>query len=517
MRNKLVNLLRAVIKRRPSRMTANYSLSYKVLRRGIVGIAVITVILCIFIYVYERYTERINIAEKSDAIMYRVSKTFALPFWNLDQPMIDALITLEMRDEDLLGFAIYDKIGSLWQGIYKSDGSLLNYTNDSETTAVFKKSTRSTRATLSLNDQMIGFIDIYFTDDAITRRMWEGLARTIALLLTVSGILFLFLHKSMQKKVIEPVIGLSRVVAEFSRKNFSVRAPIHSGDELGELALHFNEMADIIEQYSRSLESMVEERTQQLIVAEKMAALGELVAGISHEINTPIGTAITAASFIERGVHSMNALVQSNGVKRSELIDFMRTTEDAMKLTMSNLERASELVQSFKKIAVDRTSDDHRVFNIKTYLNDVVTNLRPRLKRTNHVVRIDCDDNLEVNSFPGDIWQIITNFIVNSLVHAFPDDNYGGVMTIDVRYSGNILVLRYSDNGIGIPEEHIHKIYDPFFTTRRGSGGSGLGLNVVYNLVTQKLRGSIECTSTKGKGTTFVIQFPVGVKPVFPV
>jgi len=483
------------------------SLTYTVLRRGLIGSACIMCIITLAVVVAGKYNGKRYMLEKSESVRYRVTNTFALPIWNLDQPMVDALVDLELRDPDMLGFAFYGRTGTLMFGYYRKGSNIFSYNDNRYTGTVFARRSRVDRAMFHMNGEDNGFVDIYFTDAAINQKIWDDILWVIIPFFIVGISLFIFLQRSIQRKVITPVVALSHVVREFSRKNFSVRSPVLAENEIGELALHFNEMADTIEKHSRNLETTVTERTQQLIDAEKMAALGELVAGISHEINTPVGTAITASSFIERSASVIAEHVNDGTVTKTELVAFLSSMKEAMDLTLSNLGRASELVQSFKKISVDRTCDDRRVFNLSSYLHDVVLSIRPRIKRTRHHIEIKCDAYLEIDSYPGDIWQIVTNFIMNSLLHAFPDPDKGGSIIIEAGRDGDDVVIRYSDNGVGISEENIGKIFNPFFTTKRGNGGSGLGLNIVYNLVTQKFGGRIECFSSPGKETVFTLRF----------
>lgn len=251
----------------------------------------------------------------------------------------------------------------------------------------------------------------------------------------------------------------------------------------------------------------LQETQDHLIQQEKLASLGSLVAGIAHEINTPVGTGVTAASYLEQETHAITNLFKAGMLKRSELEKYLSASNDAMKIILLNLRRASELISSFKKVAVDRSSDEKQFFNIKKYIGAVILSLRPQLKKANHHIVVKCDDYIELNSYPGDFSHIITNLIINTLIHAYPAGTQGTI-TIDVRHQKDKLTLIYSDDGIGIPNKHLTKIFEPFFTTRRGHGGTGLGLNIIYNIVTQNLKGSISCTSQPNKGATFTITIP---------
>lgn len=245
----------------------------------------------------------------------------------------------------------------------------------------------------------------------------------------------------------------------------------------------------------------------QLVEAEKMASLGGLVAGIAHEINTPVGIGVTAASSLQERVGGLRELLASNKMKRSDLEQFLLRVDEGATILLGNLHRAAELVHSFKQVAVDQASDTRRRFNLCAYLDEVLMNLHPRLKKTRHQVKVDCPRDIEVDSYPGSLSQVVTNLVTNSLVHGF-DEREQGHIEIAVAVGGDKLLFRYSDDGKGIAADYLNQIFDPFFTTNRGKGGSGLGLHVVYNIVTQRLQGSIQCDSEPGRGTTFRIEIP---------
>lgn len=248
----------------------------------------------------------------------------------------------------------------------------------------------------------------------------------------------------------------------------------------------------------------------QLIAAEKMASLGRLVAGLAHEINTPIGIAVTAASIAEDRTAELGQLYQNGRLQRSDLEEFLQTITESGRLIANNLNRAAALIQSFKQVAVDQSSEAVRTINLKTYMTEVVASLQPELKRTRLLVAVSGDEDLVLQSYPGALSQIMTNLIVNSITHAYAPDA-DGHLTITIGQQNDKACLTYGDDGKGIPTEDQGKIFEPFFTTRRGRGGSGLGLHIVYNLVTQKLGGTIGFQSQVGAGTTFKILLPLQV------
>jgi signal transduction histidine kinase len=177
-------------------------------------------------------------------------------------------------------------------------------------------------------------------------------------------------------------------------------------------------------------------------------------------------------------------------------------------MILGNLRRAADHIRSFKQVAVDQTSEDKRRFKLKDYLDEVLLSLHPTLKKTTHTIMVNCPDDLEIESYPGAFSQIITNFILNSLSHGFEHKEHGHIL-LDITCQNDTLQLRYSDNGKGIPQEECSRVFEPFYTTKRGQGGSGLGLHIVYNLVTQRLNGYIECESMSGIGTAFILQIPL--------
>jgi signal transduction histidine kinase len=455
-------------------------------------------------------SESIEMKNKIKTMGNRISHELSLPLWNLDQGMLDTLLAIEINDPDVARIEIFDISGALYKGVSRdAAGDFFFYSSKhsrSDEKPIFGK---QIDIKFTLNERDFGYGQITFSYWGAFMRMIISTAIFIILFLALTIILFLILQKAIQKKIITPVLHLSEVVFSYSQNNFANRSMIQSRDELGVLAGTINQMADKIEKYNRRLEQMVEDRTKQLINAEKMAALGELVAGISHEINTPIGTALTAASFLEKKATMLSMQLSTGDIRKSDLDSSLRNIDDAMKLVITNLTRASELIQSFKKVAVDRSSSDKRIFNIKEYLKDIATSLKPRLKKNAHVIEIEADEMLEIESYPGDLSQVITNLIINSIVHGFDENKKSGLIKIRaVKENGNLMII-YSDDGVGIPEENISKIFNPFFTTKRGTGGSGLGLNIVYNIVTQKLGGTIECRSTVGIGTTFTLTLPL--------
>ncbi len=245
----------------------------------------------------------------------------------------------------------------------------------------------------------------------------------------------------------------------------------------------------------------------QLIESEKMAALGALVAGVAHEINTPVGVCITAASTLERECGLLAAACRSGRLKRAVLEGHLETLGQGNRLLTSNLRRAADLIESFKQTAADQTSLQKRRFSVKKCIDDTVLSLGPRLKPPGHAVEIEGEDDLVLCSFPGALSQIAANLVMNSIVHAYPD-NGPGTLRFRISPTPEGARVTYSDDGRGIPPDCVGKIFDPFFTTAGNGRGSGLGLHIVYNLTVRKLRGTIRCEGRPGRGAAFILTLP---------
>ena len=244
----------------------------------------------------------------------------------------------------------------------------------------------------------------------------------------------------------------------------------------------------------------------QLVQAEKLASLGGLVAGVAHEINTPVGVGVTAASHLHAEVEALRAAADSGSLTQAQFDHFLLGFEQGCSIILLNLQRAAELIRSFKRVAVDQTSDEPRHVNLKTYAEEVLLSLRPKLKGTPHDLVLECPGDIEIDTVPGALSQIFTNLVVNALVHAFEPDK-PGTLRIRVLQMTGCTEITFSDDGRGIPPADLPRIFDPFFTTRRGQGGTGLGLHIVFNLVHQQLGGTITAASRVGHGTTFTLTF----------
>ncbi len=289
------------------------------------------------------------------------------------------------------------------------------------------------------------------------------------------------------------------------------------------------EAAEKIRRMNVELEKRVEERTRdlytankalkeslenlkitqkQLIESEKMAALGSLVAGVAHEISTPVGIGVTEASFLEDESNKFAEIFNAGTLKRSDLEKYFKIATEISSSILKNLSKAGELITSFKQVAVEQSIEKRRVFPLHDFINEILLSLSSKLKRTHHRIVVDCAGDLTLDSYPGAFSQVITNLVMNSLLHGFEGIDEGEI-TFRLAMEEEKVLFLYRDNGLGMEKKHVKKIFEPFFTTKRGSGGTGLGMHIVYNLVTRTLGGTISCTSTPGEYTAFRIELPL--------
>ncbi|MEI8395205.1 MAG: HAMP domain-containing sensor histidine kinase [Rhodospirillaceae bacterium] len=261
------------------------------------------------------------------------------------------------------------------------------------------------------------------------------------------------------------------------------------------------------ERAEKALEDLLGAQNR-LVQSEKLASLGRLVAGVAHEINTPLGISITTASLFADWVESLAADFSAGRLRRSDMVSYIADVREGCTLLRMNLERAADLVKSFKQVAADQTSDSHRRFELSDLLSDIVISLGPVWRKAGHRVKIECPETIVLDGHPGVISQILTNLITNSVIHGFEPGQKGTLTVTAGLCAGEGVELTYSDNGKGIPGELRDKVFDPFFTTKRNSGSTGLGMYIIYNLITGKLGGNISLNSEPGYGVRFVMRFP---------
>ena len=393
-------------------------------------------------------------------------------------------------------------------------------------------------------NQVVGYLYLRASADELQNLTGNSIKLTIGVLVVCLIICFLLTLK-LQRTITAPINVLVKLVQRISRqKDYSSRAELNGIKELDILGEAFNNMLQRTQEHmerqteaeaeqaklNASLEEKVKQRTsalkeanseliqtleklhqfqRQMVQNEKMASLGDMVAGVAHEVNTPIGLGVTASTMMLDRLADMRKAFEYKTLKASSLSKFIAEGEENLNIIYRNLNRAAELISSFKQVAVDQSSENNRVFSFAKLMDEILMSMRPKLKKVKHQINVHCADNLLVESKAGPINQIIINLIMNSIIHGFEDMEKGQIdITIESVDDAKVSI-EFKDNGKGIPEHLRKRIFDPFVTTKRGQGGSGLGMHLVYNLVTQALNGSISIVSEEGRGVQFRILFPV--------
>jgi C4-dicarboxylate-specific signal transduction histidine kinase len=346
---------------------------------------------------------------------------------------------------------------------------------------------------------------------------------TAAVVVVVPFILFM-----VRRYIVIPLTSISERAQEFSggtpiliREQFPVK-------EIDELAHAMNEMIetvmsreDSLQRMNDDLESKVKKRTKahedtietlrsardQLLLSEKMSALGSLVSGVAHEINTPLSIGVTAASFLNERTRNLYEEWDEQSLTQDNLERFLKDAEESSRIIQNNLDQAARILSSLKQVAVDQQLDERREFELSSYINDIILSLKYQLKGGKHSIQADSNGVIMVDSYPGAITQILNNLVFNSITHGFEGREDGRIRISYDEDDGDV-VMNYRDNGRGLSEEEYQRIFDQFYTTRRGSGGTGLGMNIVLKLVSERLKGSIVVSQGHSEGAGFTIRFP---------
>lgn len=332
-----------------------------------------------------------------------------------------------------------------------------------------------------------------------------------------------FVGMAVSKSISDPLRGLSGAMRAIAAGDYARRVPgAEARDEIGAMAaavevFRENAIARLrAEEELRRAKEQAEatlgdlrEAQASLIEAEKLAALGGLVAGVAHEVNNPVGISLTVASTLSQRCAAVSADLEAGQLRRSQLLDFIAAVREASKQLVANLLRAGDLVESFKQVAVDRSQDNRRRFDLGQTCEQIAASLRPELRSSRVALDLDLAPGIVMDSFPGPLGQVLTNLFLNAVRHGFRDRQGGTIGLSAAPLGGDRVVLTVSDDGVGMSEEVARRAFEPFFTTRRDSGGTGLGLHLAFNIVTHQLGGRITLASAPGEGSRFVLTLPL--------
>ena len=317
------------------------------------------------------------------------------------------------------------------------------------------------------------------------------------------------------------------ITAKTDRKDvvdgFSVGAvdfitkPVHHEEVCARVRCHLqlqaliklrDELISMLCKHNERIEDLVEEQGKKLLQTEKLAAIGDMVGEFTHEINTPVGIAITALSYMAEQTELITKSFNENTLNKEDFSTFLNTNTDSVDIANTNLNRMVSLIRSFKRVTIDQCNDERVWFNLGECLLDIVTSMQPKIKHTKHKILLDCEDEMQIYSYPGVFAQIFINMINNSILHGFEESQEGEIRLI-TRVENGALIVLISDDGIGIKDSLLDKIFDKFYTSKRGKDGSGLGLHIVKGLVRDTLGGSIICRNASQGGCEFKIDIPM--------
>lgn len=507
------------------RLALNASLRWAVISALLIGLVFPTVISGLFNY--KTITAQAERDLQRD--LYRSADVLAIslatPLWDVNQPAAEVLIKSLTDDSRYVAATVHEK------------DTIRAFVETQRLSGVVGE-TRTLTKPITREGIVIGKVSLTMTkrpyleqlDNEIRHELWRVTGTLLSSLLLILWVI--------RNRILKPMDLLTRAAEELSAGKLDTQLSISSRDEIGRvgnamermrqgllnafeaLRLHASTLEDRVTQRTNELQNTNAELTNtlnhlknaqsSLVESEKLASLGRLVAGVAHELNTPLGNAITVVSTIEDRFSELTAKV-NNGttLRKSELIELLNNTQKGHDLLRRNVEKAAELIRDFKQVAIDQSSEMRRHFDAKQVIEETLITIRPRFKHSPFKIETSLAEEIVMDSFPGPFGQVLTNLMLNSLTHAFEDRSSGTVRLTARQVTDSCVQILCEDDGIGMKESVRKRIFDPFFTTKMGRGGSGLGLNIVHNIVTGLLGGRIAVTSLPGQGTRFEITLPV--------
>ncbi len=451
-----------------------------------------------------RYSEEKEHArEQLEFAANSYSKSLSNSLWEMD--MVGTRLQLEALSHfPMVGHVVLTT--GVGQQMHLHHGKVENTPLDNHQNTLFW---RENLVSPAQTDRLVGQLWLYVDESAILDRL-KGDATRILLLETVKGMLLGMLVIWLVSYLI------TRHLAQMAHDTAALmphtldqaiqlrRKPRKRIDELDQLCNAFNKLHFDLVQYHRQRQLEAKQQGQ-----EKLAALGALVAGVAHEMNTPLGNSLIMASALQDKTHEIGDKIAHKQLRQSELVHYLQEMEDGSKLLMSGLSKAANMIQSFKQVAIDRSSAQCKEFDLHDVCQEVVDACMGHIRQHKHEVKVQIAKHIIMKSYPAPLAQVISSLIENALVHAYPPGVEGHLALVASQPEPNRVLLKFSDDGQGIDETHIHRVFDPFFTTKMGHGSNGLGLHICYNIVTSLLRGQIRVDSLLGEGACFVLDLPL--------
>lgn len=505
------------------------------LRLTLLYVILVTATLAAFgFYAHARLSEELEqrYKERQAETLSRLKTSLPTVLWNYDKPQAERILLAEVEQREVVAVRVLDTSGQVFASVSRPNssqdpgGSLGSgaYHLIKDKVLLSPDLDRARQRDGGAPTQ-IGSVEVSLSRDDIEATLHKAATARVLEIVLIDVVLVLALTFSLGL-VFRPIGQLRDALFELAA---------HEGDDAQELPeTARNEFGDVIRgfnQTQRKLRQIMQRRAQaeeearnaaaraevaldelkaaqeSLVQSEKLAGLGGLVAGVAHEVNTPIGVVLTGATILEEATTEFGDALRKGSVRKSEVDAYVKTAAESAHLIQANAERAARLIQSFKQVAVDQTSDQRRVFVLQDYLEELTTSLHASLRKAQARVVVDCDPTVEMDSYPGLLSQVLTNLTMNAITYAFGGGR-GGQIRIQVDLHLDWVTLEFADDGNGIAPEHLGRIFEPFFTTRRGQGGTGLGLHIVYNIVTQQLGGTVAVHNRPEGGACFTLRLP---------
>ncbi len=431
----------------------------------------------------------------------------ASAMWNYDKTAAMVLMDTKIGTQ-IIGLTLFDTKGEAWLTHKQPDASTL------ESVEVFRIELPQVENT------PMGTLEVRWSDAGFQQTMAQAVRVLVVQVLLLNGFLLAVFWSGVDRLLFRRVRALQQALDHAASRDLAtdiVSLPIPHQDEFGALTRSINTITSRLrEELEAGLESEEEARAaltnlqnaqEGLVRAEKMAALGGLVAGVAHELNTPIGNIVMVASTQQERNAEFGKCAQDGTLTRKGLERYVAQAQEGANLVYHNATRAAELIQSFKQVAVDQTSDRLREFDLATQISEILAVTSPVLGKRNIMVQRELQPGISMYTYPGPLGQVLTNLISNAVFHAF-ENQPAGIITLRCSAAEGVATITVQDNGCGMDAEVVSKIFDPFFTTKLGRGGSGLGLHISHNIVYGPLRGRFTVHSEVGVGTAFTVELP---------
>lgn len=481
------------------------------------------------VLLYEQQLSRQTVMEDLRRDLSRATEVLALslaePIWQVSPDLAEPMVKAQVDDPRFVSVSVTEIAAQqAFVEFHRAAGD--QQLTLSETRPVLRDGREIARLTVVMSAEPL-----------LARKrleLWNMLWRSL-LTLTLSLALISLV---LQRRVLHPMARLSQAADELAAGQLDKPLELGGEDEIARVGKAMERMRlallkafDDLRGHATTLEEQVAQRTyelteanaevtqalanlktaqRELVESEKLASLGRLVAGVAHELNTPLGNALTVVSALEDRWNKLDRMLTDNTpMRRSQLEELVKDTRRGQDILHRNVQKAADLVRDFKQVAIDQTSDTRREFELGQVVEDVLVMVEPSFKHTPYRIQTELAPALQMSSFPGALGQVLTNLLMNTLVHAFEGRDHGVVLVRCSRIDDREVELRVEDDGRGMDASVVRRIFDPFFTTKLGKGGSGLGMHIVHNIVTNVLGGQIEVVSSPGEGTRMMIRLPV--------